>query len=340
MAAFTELLPPAADRTEQWHERRVVGVTASEVAAILGLSPYDSPFNVWHRKAGTLPPDHSDNEQMRWGRRLEDAICAEFSEQHPDLHVVKLGLCASVQRPWQLATPDRGVFDSETLGVTEIDDVFHVLPIAGVEAKTTDSWDGWGDEGTDQIPVEYRCQALWQADVLGVDCIYVPALSRGKDYREYVLTMDDDARADLEIMRQAALAFRESVVNDQPPGVDAHVATTSALRRLHPDVENVDVEVPAALADTYRRLKAEEKRIENELSKAGNELLAAIGDGRRAVDPDGNRVASRSVFERNDLDSKALSADHPDIAEQYRKTTTVAQLRATPKPKEKGSIQR
>lgn len=324
---FTEVLPPDAERTGQWYARRRDGITASEVAAILGLSRWESPWSLWHRKKGLLD-EEPDNDAMRWGRKLEALIADEFDERHPYLHVLRIGLVS--RDGWKLATPDRGLWET-TLGVSE-------HPVGALECKTADSWDEWGDDGTDVIPVYYRCQLLWQMHVLGVDCGFVAALSRGKDYREYVVTMDDDARADLQVMIQAAEEFRASLAADEPPPLDAHTATTRALRTLHPAVEDRDVVVPDHLAETYAEAKRTVELAKADLDGATNELLAAIGDGRRAVTADGAKVATRIVSERRSLDTKALAADHPDIAEKYRKTTTVAQLRAAPAPKKEGTI--
>lgn len=327
--SYTELLTPDADRTATWYERRRQGITASEVAAILGLSPYESAWSLWHRKKG-LVSSELDNDAMKWGRRLEDLIADEFDEQHPYLHVLRFGLVAQKRDRWKLATPDRGLWET-TLGVSE-------HPVGVLECKTTDSWDGWGDDGSDDIPVYYRCQVLWQMHVVGVDCAFVAALSRGKDYREYVVTMDDDAKADLAVMVERAEQFRASLSGDEPPDIDEHPATTRTLRALHPDVLDVDVPVPAELAETYREARRTVALAQADLDGATNELLHMIGDGRRAVDPDGRKIATRIVSERRSLDTKALTADHPDIAETYRKTTTVAQLRATPEPKDKETI--
>ncbi|MBO0875326.1 MAG: hypothetical protein J2P19_18235 [Pseudonocardia sp.] len=68
-------------------------------------------------------------------------------------------------------------------------------PDALLEIKHSASYDGWGDEGTDEIPVYYRAQVLWQMDAFGLDTAYVACLFLASHtIREYVLTMDEDAR--------------------------------------------------------------------------------------------------------------------------------------------------
>src|SRR5260221_100837 len=103
------ILPHDADRDE-WLAARRLGVTASEIAVILGISPFDSPFNLYYKKTGQISEDF-DNNAMSLGRHLEPWIADRWADEHPDWHIEMAGLFASVDRPWQLATPDRLLFD-------------------------------------------------------------------------------------------------------------------------------------------------------------------------------------------------------------------------------------
>jgi hypothetical protein len=69
-----ELLPPAeaVHGNERWYELRRAGVTASEIAALMGISPYESPFNLYWSKVNDWRWD--GNEYTSAGRHLEDAI--------------------------------------------------------------------------------------------------------------------------------------------------------------------------------------------------------------------------------------------------------------------------
>ena len=58
-------------------------VTASKVAAIVGASPWDSPWSMWHRMSGDLAPDPDNAARLR-GRLLEPAVLAWWAHQHPD----------------------------------------------------------------------------------------------------------------------------------------------------------------------------------------------------------------------------------------------------------------
>lgn len=59
--------------------KRTSGIGGSDVAALCGLSKWKSPYQLYLEKRGELAPDQSDNERMRFGRRLEKPVADEFS---------------------------------------------------------------------------------------------------------------------------------------------------------------------------------------------------------------------------------------------------------------------
>ena len=62
-----------------WLERRLRGITGTDVAAILGIHKYRSALDVWGEKTGRLPaPDLGDSEAVYWGIRLESDLVATF----------------------------------------------------------------------------------------------------------------------------------------------------------------------------------------------------------------------------------------------------------------------
>ena len=164
-----------------------------------GPGDWASPFSLYHQKLGNLP-EPEDSISMRVGRHLESLVADLFAEQRPEFTLAGTGreLYAHPARPWEIATPDRIVYENpedayQYPGVPMVD------PLAVLEAKTSAGDDGWGEDGSDEIPVHHRCQVLWQMDVLGVTAAFVACLFLpSRTFRVYELTLDDDARADLK----------------------------------------------------------------------------------------------------------------------------------------------
>lgn len=257
----------------EWHAARAGGLGGSEIAPVLGLSPFESRFSLWHRKAGRVGPVEEAPE-MEWGKRLEPVILAKYREAHPELDFrTRNGTFAHEDRPWQIANPD-------LLAVDRV-----------VEAKFSMFGDGWGEPGTDEIPIYYRTQVLWYLDCLGYDRADVAVLIGGCDYREYTVLHDPDEATGL---RAAAVEFLESIAQAQRPDIDAHGATYQVIREMHPEIDEADVDLPPEIAVRYIDARVG-LAIATETEQHARSLLAdAMGRAKRALF-DGQPIATRQA---------------------------------------------
>jgi putative phage-type endonuclease len=261
--------------TPEWEQARAgLCITATEIAAVVGLSPWQSRFSLWHKKAGLPTAPFEPTPQMKWGSRFEDDVAEEFTERHPEHPLLTTGTWKHRDRDWQRATPDR--LHGDTI----------------VEIKTTTSPEGWGPDGSDEVPVHYRCQVLWQQDTLG---LHRPArlavLILPYDYREYVIEYDPD---DAKILRDAAERFLDDVRQGNRPDIDGADATYQTIRVQPVGREDRDVEIPFGLVCRWDDAYAAHQQASTELTKVRGEVLDWIGDGYRAV-CEGRRIAYRTV---------------------------------------------
>lgn len=285
------LIPPSATY-EEWKAQRAelsrTAVTASEIAIILGISPWGSPFNLYWQKRGEIGGDFEDNA-MSLGRHLEPWIADRWAADHPEFHVSETGLWQSEDRPWQMATPDRMLQhrDAEQHTWREKDSL--------LEIKSSAGYIGWGEDGTDEIPAHIRAQVLWQLDTLGLTEGHVTCWFKHTDRRrDYTVAYDE---ADVKLMRDAAAEFLDRVEHGDPPPIDASAATGHALMQLWPDVEDREATVPAGLRRRYHAALAAQKKAKERVKRAENEIRARIGDARTVLDPSGAKVATRSRYE-------------------------------------------
>lgn len=263
----------------EWHDARRVTINGSEIAAVLGISPYESPFSLWHRKNGNLG-DVEQTPEMYWGTALEGVICEEFARRHPDLLTLDGGgLWRHPDRTWQGGSPDGRLFTRDNM----LD-----RPDALLEAKTDRYGDRWGDEGTDQFPVHYRAQGLWYLDVFGLKVCHFAVLIAGSEYREYRL---EHSEAEVAPMRSAAREFLDTLAGDPPP-LDGSEATYEAVKELHPDIDGHEVDLDPDVAMPYLRALAVHKDAETEKRRAAAEVIASMGTAQYAR-WSGERIASR-----------------------------------------------
>lgn len=300
----------------EWLAARRAGVTASEIAVLMGLSPYSSPYALYYQKLGVLP-ELEETDAMALGKHMESFVAAKFTERHPEFWLAGDGrwLYAQPDRPWQMATPDRLVFERppEWAGIPD-SQLGAGLPdlCAVLECKIDGGSDEWGEDGSDQIPVHYRCQVLWQMDVMGVTTGYLACLLwQRRQVRVYELTLDAAARADLNIMRTEAWAFLDRIRFGDPPDVDWRPATSAALKRLYPGVEDRDVPIGVQLAGRYRAACHNYKKWEQRKRLYENRIREQLGNGHRAViaGPAATPVARRDVYDVREHTRKASHVD-------------------------------
>lgn len=108
----------------KWLKMRKAGIGGSEAAAIVGLNPWKSAFQLWMEKTGQVEPeDLSDNEYVYWGNVLEQAVADRFCEL-TGKKVQRRGMLQDDEYPYMLASVDRMVVGEN----------------AGLECKTTNAF--------------------------------------------------------------------------------------------------------------------------------------------------------------------------------------------------------
>ena len=94
---------------QEWLDQRKLGIGSSEVGTILGVNPYETPYQLWRRKLGIDPPVQ-ENDAMRWGHYLEDAIAKAF-EDTTGKTIIKASagdwLAVDKKRDYLRVSPDR-----------------------------------------------------------------------------------------------------------------------------------------------------------------------------------------------------------------------------------------
>lgn len=242
-------LIPAGPGTPGWLAARRMGVTATDIVTILGLSSYDSPYSLFWRKLGQVP-DVEDNDRFRLGRYLEQFVADCWDDQNPADMLKSGGLWRSSARAWQMATPDRLVHklahhDGKVNGT-------YVDPHAVFEGKSwadadRHSWD-------DAPPARVRAQVLWQMDVMDVPVGYVGVvfLPSG-EFRSYTIEHGNPANHyqvgceacdDILLMRAAGEEFMARLrLELPPPDPDSSAATLAAVRARFAKAPDKEVEI-------------------------------------------------------------------------------------------------
>jgi len=312
--------------TAEQLQARKRGLGGSDAAAVLGLSPWASPLDVYLEKADPETPPTVETEAMYWGNVLEDVITREFAKR-TGLKVRRSNVTHRLDGTPLIAHVDRlieGAVDGHR---------------ALLEAKASSIWnrDEWGDEGTDQIPKYYLIQVQHYMAVLGFQLAFVAVLLGGNDFRIYRVPANQKLIGDLVHLERR---FWERHVERRIPPDPQSLADLYKLWP-HDDGHTVTVagDSPAfQAAQQLAVLKAIKSGLKEPMDKAEETIKAEMGSGATLLGPGGETLATWKSYTSQRLDSKRLKADEPDLAKKYTLSTEARRFTLKVKPKKPADI--
>lgn len=282
--------------------RRQQGLGASEIGAVLGLDPYRTPFDVWYAKVHPSEQSQVQTPAMARGHRLEPVVADMYAELHPGILLETGDTCQHPAHDWALATPDRLVLvPSQHNGLLEI--------------KTKRQWTarGWGETGTQDVPLVVVAQVQWQLFVVDRPWADVALLIDGEEYREYHFERDDES---IGAMVEAAQYFwAHHVLGQVAPELEGQrVASYLEQRFRQRSGELLSASEEAArwmweLDATNRAMKG----LEADKERLTNRLKAAVGEAKGIVSEAGRFVWAE---QKGGIDYKGLAESLGATAEQ------------------------
>lgn len=302
---------------KEWLNRRKEFFGASEIACILGISEWGSPFSVWANKMGWDFGEKA-NDNMNFGKFMEPAISAWF--QH-DSGLSVLAEQVLAQHPTDLlagATLDAVVAENATS-----------IPLGAGEWKTEDPFaDEWSE-----VPDYYQCQGQWQLYVTGWPVVYFAVL-RGRRLQIIELKRD---QADIDYLVEKVHEFHEKYILTQepPPVYDGKDATIAALGSVYAHTPDKSVEITKELCERLRLAKQKLKESKEEEAQARAAVMAEMKDAEMAT-VDDIPVFSCKTESNSKFDRERFEADHPGIYETYLTQSTKKVLRDKAARKNKG----
>jgi len=279
---------------------RANGIGGSEAAAVLGLSPWQTPYQVWCDKVG-LSGEQEATPAMEWGNRLEPVIRQKYADETG--RIVRwpvgdeYGHMRSAKYPFMLATLD-GITDDGR----------------GLEIKTARASGNWGEEGTDEVPQPYVIQCQHYMVVANLEVFDIALLIGGSDFRIYEVPADKELQA-LIIEQEAA--FWRMVEEKSPP---EPVNFADAIRRFATSKEDIVTATPEVVSavETLRALRTLRKGADEREEAAKFTVLQALREADTLADVTGEVLLTyRQAKDSPRFDPKAFKAAHPDIYEQF-----------------------
>jgi len=297
---------------EEWLKAREEGIGASEVAAVLGLSPWETPFSLYLKKTHKVPPTE-ENDAMRRGHYLEDAVVQWWMHETGE-QVIKASAADIIyvhpEFPFMRVTPDRIVKGRKKI----------------LEVKSTALHMG------EEIPNYYLAQVMYQMYVTGIhqaELIYIQGgLTFGRFFVEY-----DEEFAEF-IAERVTEFWNENVLGGKEP--DAINVSDLAVKvpRSTPEKSIEADDTALAQIAEIREKKAQYEALGKEIETLQDSLKMFMTDSEAILDGNGQVLITwKSGKDKTSFDSKTFQAENPDLYEKYCKTVPGSRSFLLKKPK-------
>lgn len=285
---------------EEWLANRTQGIGASEAGTVVGLNPWESPYQLWRRKKGLDAPKE-ENFAMRAGHYLEDAVSKFFTDE-TGAYIIKNTTedftIVDAERPWLRVSPDR-LFWRE--GATRSDKNKSVL-----ECKTTQL-----QIDRNNLPEHWFCQLQMNMGVGEYEDGALAWLTMGREFGFRNISFDLEF---YDWLREQITEFWERYIkgDEEPP----LTTPEDVMIKFRSHKAGKSKEATAEIMEMIARLKevkGEMKKSEKEQKELEAGLKLFFEDAETILSPQGDVLATwKSGKPKMKFDQKAWEAATPE----------------------------
>jgi len=322
-----EVVDTADIEEKDWLAYRRTGIGGSDVAAIMGVSPFTTARSLYYDKCGIHPmlPDDSNWVAKKVGHLLEDLV-AEIFTFKTGYKVFK------IKKMFQHPLHEFMLADV---------DCFVELPggkRAVLECKTGNyhTQDKWADGA---VPINYEYQGRHYMSVMNIDAVFFACLFGNNEnefvYRKVERDMDQEAA----MVEQEQYFWEEHVQKRvEPPYTESGDLVLESIRRHYgeadPDAPVIKLsaslfpglEEYLKLSEQKSDLSKQVKTLEDQMKRAYAPVVDELGANCKGVCKNGKteftvtyNPAFRTAISKDKLER--LNLNHPLIYEEYVDTT-------------------
>jgi hypothetical protein len=321
-------------------------IGGSDAAAVLGLSPWRTPLQLYLAKRGELPPptdeDRKRERVLARGKREEPHIVDDLVElyavkvvrrsttEQPNYHVHPAVpyIAAEIDFEWEVT--EEAI---ERLATRGIEIPYGLIgTVQNGECKTAHPFVAskkFGEEGTDEIPVEYGAQAMHGLMVTGRAVTLVAVAVYVDDPLLYLVRRDEETIVE---MLEREEAFMEKHVAVGVPPDPLNVPDVQLLLGRKEETRKDATPEIAALVSSLETLRdresATKEAIEALKFEIGSFLVGAeaVGNpkemGAHVLRYQGAPILRVVLEEKTFVDATKLRVAYPEIAKECTRTTS------------------
>lgn len=293
-------------------------IGGSDVAAILGVSPWKSPFRLYQEKTGayveeiTLAKQRIFDRGHRWEPVVVEMLIDELQDRGHDVQIIA--------RNARYLDRDFPYLACELDLELRIDGEEHNAEIKTVHPFAAKDW---GEQDTDEIPIYYAAQVMHGLMVKPRRRSIVAALIGVDDLRVHQIERDEETIA--AIRAKEVEFWRRVQERDAPPP-----ETSDDVKWLYAKdcgiVMEADDDLQAQVTH-LAGLKAEAKRIESAAEAAATRIKCAMGHASTLI-YQGQKIAtwkSNKESQKTDWQAACMALGAtPDHIQKFTRTVAGA----------------
>ena len=289
---------------EEWLQYRQSGIGSSEVATILGLNPWETPYQLWRRKKGLDAPKE-ETFAMRAGHYLEDAV-SMFWKDETGRDIIKRSagdwIIRDIDNAYLQVSPDRTYW---LAGQPHNDHNKGIL-----ECKTTQM-----KIDEEDIPKHWFCQIQYQLGVAELEQGSIAWLCSGRDFGYKDIAFVPDF---YQWMKEEVGKFwiDNIIGNIEPQAQDVEDLLLKYKR--HTDGKYIEVsEEIFTTCSNLKSIKEQISQLEEQKEALEAKVKLCFADAE-AISYGGRTIATwKAPKQSNKFDSKAFTKAHPEIASKF-----------------------
>jgi putative phage-type endonuclease len=281
-------------------------IGGSDIGAILGLSRFKTPLEVWMEKTGK-ETKKVDSLPLRFGSFAEDFVAREYSRATGFELIHDESVYIHPEHSYMSAHIDRFILEVGSSSPTRI-----------LECKTANPFSSgdWGEIGSDEVPMSYLCQCIWYMAITAIDKTDLAVLFGNSDFRIYEIARDQGLEE--LVIAKASTFWNEHVLKDMPPPVSNEQDCQTLFSKGDPAKSIEAGQETLELTKRLHALNGEIQTREEELSTIKQTIMSQMGKAELLTYQGRTLATWKAPKPSFRLDSKRLELDHPEIASSYK----------------------